>query len=88
MTPLKRKIEDRSISAIQNVIDKHPTMEGYINKRDKELSWDGYIRLYQQDDVTSDKANYDDDVPVQIKGHVGVLGAHGTVIGKIGIPTP
>ena len=70
MTPLKRKIEDRSISALQNVIDKHPTMEGYINKRDKELSWDGYIRLYQQDDVTSDKANYDDDVPVQIKGHV------------------
>ena len=70
MALLKRKIEDRSISALQNVIDEHPTMEGYINKRDKELSWDGYIRLYQRDDDTTDKSNYDDDVPVQIKGHV------------------
>lgn len=68
--PLKRKIEDRSITALQAIIDMHPTMEGYINKRDKELSWDGYIRLYQNDNSANDKANYDDDVPVQIKGHV------------------
>ena len=44
------------------MIDAHPTMEGYINKRDKELSWDGYIRLYQRDNCTSDKVNFDDDV--------------------------
>lgn len=67
---LKRKIEDRSITALQAVIDAHPTMEGYIKKRDKELAWDGYIRLYQNDNSADDKANYDDDVPVQIKGHV------------------
>ena len=70
MSPLKRKIEDRSITALQKVIDDHPTMEGCINKRDKELSWDGYIRLYQNDALASDKTNYDDDVPIQIKGHV------------------
>lgn len=68
---LKRKIEDRAISALQRVIDAHPTMEGYIQKRDKELSWDGYIRLYQDDDSESDKANFDDDVAIQVKGHIG-----------------
>lgn len=70
MSPLKRKIEDRSITALQSVIDAHPTMEGYINKKDKELSWDGYIRLYLNGDSEDDKSNYDDDIPVQIKGHV------------------
>lgn len=68
--PLKRKIEDRSITALQSVIDAHPTMEGYINKRDKELAWDGYIRLYLNDDADGDKANFDDDISIQIKGHV------------------
>ncbi len=68
--PLKRKIEDRSITALQLIIDAHPTMDASINKRDKELSWDGYIRLFINDDATSDKLNYDDDVPIQIKGHV------------------
>lgn len=67
---LKRKIEDRSITALQRVIDAHPTMEGHIQKGDKELSWDGYIRLYQDDESESDKANFDDDVPIQIKGHI------------------
>ena len=38
---VNRKIEDRAISAIQRIIDDHPTMEGYLNKRDKELSLDG-----------------------------------------------
>lgn len=70
MNPLRRKIEDRSITALQLVIDSHPTMEGYINKRDKELSWDVYIRLYQWNESMSDKSNYDDDVQIQIKGHV------------------
>ena len=45
-------------------------MEGHIQKGDKELSWDGYIRLYQDDESESDKANFDDDVPIQIKGHI------------------
>lgn len=70
MEPLKRKIEARAISALRSVIDAHPTMDGKIKECDKELSWDGYIRIYQSDSIISDKANYDDDIPVQVKGHV------------------
>lgn len=37
---------------------------------DKEMSWDGYIWIYKDINGTQDKRNYDDKVPVQIKGHV------------------
>lgn len=70
MAVLKRKIEDRSITALQTIIDEHPTMEGHINKCDKELSWDGFIRIFLDDDSESDKKNFDDDIPIQIKGHI------------------
>lgn len=71
MKPLPRKTEERSISALTNIINDHPTMDGTnIKKGDKDLSWDGFIRIFQSDDTASDKANYDDDIPVQIKGHV------------------
>ena len=75
MSPLSRKTEDRAIMALKNIIADHPTMDENINRQDKELSWDGYIRIFQSDDVASDKANFDDDIPVQVKGHVDNTGA-------------
>lgn len=75
MSPLPRKTEDRAIMALKNIVVDHPTMDENINTHDKELSWDGYIRIFQSDDVTSDRANFDDDIPVQVKGHVDNTGA-------------
>lgn len=40
-----RKIEERAILALENIIVRHPTMQGHINKCDKELCWDGYISI-------------------------------------------
>ena len=65
-----RKTEDRSASALQSIVDLHPTMEARIHKCDKELCWDGYLRIYQNNNSLSDKRNYDDDIPIQVKGHV------------------
>ena len=67
---LNRKIEDRSITALQRVVDSHPSMELKPYKCDKELCWDGFLRIYQNKNTLSDKKNYDDDIPIQIKGHV------------------
>lgn len=72
MSIVRRKIEDRAIAAIETLIDQHPTMESKISKGDKDLSWDGSIRIYTDDNCAKDKANYEGDVPVQVKGHVDV----------------
>lgn len=65
-----RKIEDRAIGAINCLIDQHPTMDSHIQKGDKDLSWDGYIRIFKNDDCIKDKINYLGDIPVQVKGHI------------------
>lgn len=64
------KIEDRAIGALNNIIDEHPTMEHQFKTMDKEMSWDGYIWIYKDIYGKQEKKNYDDKVPVQIKGHV------------------
>ena len=64
------KTESRAITALRSIIDEHPTMEHHFNEGDKEMSWDGFIRIFLSDDDVPSKKNYDDDVPVQIKGHV------------------
>lgn len=63
------KIEARAIGALQNIIDEHDTMDAVINSHDKEMSWDGYITIYNDDEAGQSKNNYDDRAFIQIKGH-------------------
>ncbi|MDR3598075.1 hypothetical protein [Clostridium sp.] len=67
--PNNTKIETRALNALENVIDEHTTMEHDFNYMDKEMAWDGYIWIYKGYNV-SNKKNFDDKLPVQIKGHV------------------
>lgn len=66
----KSKIENRAIGTLRNVIDDHPTMLHNFNTMDKEMSWDGYITISINNDKEIGKGNYDDNVSVQIKGHI------------------
>ena len=68
--PSNTKIEDRALGAVTNVIDEHMTMGHKFNSMDKEMSWDGDIWIYKDANGNQDKKNYDDKVPVQIKGHI------------------
>ena len=65
----KSKIEDRAIHALENIIDEHSTMQSQFNRMDKEMSWDGYIWIFKKGGGQN-KENFDDKVPVQIKGHI------------------
>lgn len=74
--PSNAKIEDRAIGALANIIDEHQTMRHQFNSMDKEMSWDGYIWIYNNVGSGSEKRNYDDKVPVQIKGHIDGKGEY------------
>lgn len=45
---LKRKIEDRTIAVLRDIINMHPTMDYKIDRGDKNMSWDGYIRVFSE----------------------------------------
>lgn len=49
------KIEKRAIEALENIINKHYTMDHQFNSMDKEMSWDGYIWIYKNINGTQDK---------------------------------
>ena len=68
--PSNNKIEDRALGAVTNVIDEHMTMGHKFNSMDKEMSWDGNIWIFKDINGNQDKSNYDDKIPVQIKGHI------------------
>ena len=63
------KTEHRAVNALEAIVDEHSTMEHQINGNDKEMSWDGYIWLYKENNGDQSKSNFDARVPVQIKGH-------------------
>ena len=63
------KIEERAISTLRNIIDKHPTMNPDFDSMDKKMSWDGFIWIFTGETEQSKDA-YDDKVSVQIKGHI------------------
>ncbi len=67
--PSSAKTEHRAINALENIIDEHLTMDHQFSSNDKEMSWDGYIWLYKNNDGTQSKENLEARVPVQIKGH-------------------
>ena len=64
------KIEQRALNALESIIDKHLTMSYQFNSQDKEMSWDGYIDIFKINNGNQSKQNFDDRVPVQIKGHI------------------
>lgn len=64
------KIENRALNALENIIDAHNTMSHQFNSLDKEMSWDGFILIFKDNEGSTDKANFDDEVRVQIKGHI------------------
>ena len=63
------KTEHRAVNALEAIIDEHSIMDHQINGNDKEMSWDGYIWLYKENNGDQSKQNFDARVPVQIKGH-------------------
>lgn len=69
MKTLPRKTETRAVSEIRRLISIHPTMEAFFEEHDTGACFDGFIRIYLDDNSDKDKSNYDYDIPVQIKGH-------------------
>ncbi len=67
--PSSTKIEQRAVNALESIIDEHLTMKHQFNDNDKEMSWDGYIWLFKNNNGSQSKDNLDARVPVQIKGH-------------------
>ena len=63
------KIEHRAINALEFIIDKHPIMDYQFNSNDKEISWDGYIQIFKNENAPQSKENCESRIPVQIKGH-------------------
>lgn len=68
--PSNTKIEQRAVNALESIIDEHSTMVHQFNVGDKEMSWDGYIDIFKINNGDLSKANFDDRIPVQIKGHI------------------
>lgn len=64
------KIENRALNSLENIIDAHNTMSHQFNSLDKEMSWDGSILIFKDNKGSIDKTNFDDEVRVQIKGHI------------------
>ena len=67
--PSSTKTEQRAVNALEAIIDEHSTMIHQFNGNDKEMSWDGYIWLYEKNNGVQSKSNFDGRVSVQIKGH-------------------
>ena len=40
------KVEVLSVSALQQLIAKHPYLDDELNQKDKSPSWDGFIYVY------------------------------------------
>ena len=58
------------VNTLESVIDDHLTMDYQFNSGDKEMSWDGYIDIFKENNGDLSKKNFDDRIPVQIKGHI------------------
>ena len=60
------KIEKRAIRTLEGPIVDSDYLDSSFNSMDKELSWDGYIYVYNE--VKFSNKSFDDKIPVQIKG--------------------
>lgn len=62
-------VETLGTNAVEKLIASTDYLVPYINKKDKEPSWDGYIYAYNHSGNNHTKEDLAGRVPVQIKGH-------------------
>lgn len=63
------KIESRAINLLESIADNHNSIDYQFNKSDKEMSWDGFIWLFETGTSEFSKSSFKYRAPVQIKGH-------------------
>ena len=61
------KIEQKAIHRINDLIIAIPTAHSKLDENDKNISWDGTIDFYKNENIDN-KENYDFSIPVQVKG--------------------
>lgn len=61
-----KKVEEKSINKINDLIEKIECAESNITKNDKNISWDGTINFYNGN--IEKKENYQFSIDVQVKG--------------------
>lgn len=61
------KTEQKAISVLRDILDNIETLTYSFNEGDKNISWDGDIKLYRNSNI-DDKGNLSSIVRVQIKG--------------------
>lgn len=66
------KIEKRAIGALTSLVEKNEYLDESFSSMDKELSWDGYIYVYN--DKTFSVNSFESKIPVQIKGYMDYEG--------------
>ena len=67
--PSTTKTEHRALNVLEAIIDEHDTMDYQFNGNDKEMSWDGFIWIFKENNGKESKHNFDSRLSVQIKGH-------------------
>ena len=60
------KTEQKGISILRNLLDKMDTVTYSLEEGDKNISWDGDIKLYKNADI-DDKSNLSSIIRVQVK---------------------
>lgn len=66
MSISSKKIEQKAVTKINELIDKIETADSNIQKNDRTISWDGTIDFYNG--TIDSKDNYEFSVDVQVKG--------------------
>ena len=69
INPSTTKTEHRALNALEAIIDEHDTMDYQFFGNDKEMSWDGSIWIFKENNGEESKHNFDGRLSVQIKGH-------------------
>ena len=64
-------IETLGTSTVERAIARTGRLVSYINKKDKEPIWDGYVAVYSKSGNTHNNADLLDAVWVQVKGELG-----------------
>lgn len=67
MSKNSSKTEQKGISVLRNILDKMERVTYSLEEGDKNISWDGDIKLYKNSDI-DDKSNLDSIIRVQVKG--------------------
>lgn len=66
MSKNSSKTEQKGISILRNLLDKMDTVTYSLEEGDKNISWDGDIKLYKNADI-DDKSNLSSIIRVQVK---------------------